>query len=648
MGGEVMTTIHKVLIANRGEIAVRVAKTLRALGIQSVGIYSSADTYALHATMCDESVLVGPPIVAESYLNADRIIEIALARNADAIHPGYGFLSENAPFAQKVLDAGLIWIGPPPKAIASMGDKARAKEHMAAAGVPVAKGYTGEQDIETLKSAAIEVGFPLMIKAVAGGGGRGIRIVHSIEEFEESLKRAQSESLHAFGSAEVMLERYIQNSRHVEIQVFADAFGTAVHLFERDCSLQRRRQKIIEEAPSPAVTAQLRQEMGAAAVLAATSIGYVGAGTVEFLLDSSGAFFFLEMNTRLQVEHPVTEMITGLDLVAWQILVAEGKPLPLAQHDIPMNGHAIEARLYAEDPNNQFLPCTGTVLFWSVPPHTRVDHGVSEQMEISSFYDPMIAKVVSYGADRNEAIRKLKYALRQTVLFGVQTNRSFLVQLLDDDEFVSGEVHTGYVEGLQIEPSSPQNHHWIASAIVACPVQHGWGSRTPPNWTVEFHHGEQKQKMAVSLCSRQTFTLELAGCTHQVQVIYQTDTQIRFAVDGVQHSVTYLKEERQIHLHSAGESFVFSQPNRLLRVDESASNSLRAPMTGRVVQVFTPKPGEPVKVGQTLFVIEAMKMEHPVKAKIDGILQHSTIQVGQQVKTNQLLGTIQPEDEINE
>ena len=642
-----MPAIQKVLIANRGEIAVRVAKTLRHMGIQSVAIYSSADVYSLHAKICDEAVFVGPPLVAQSYLKAERIIEIAVARKVDAIHPGYGFLSENADFAQKVLDAGLIWIGPPPEAIASMGDKARAKSHMAAAGVPVAKGYTGEQAVDALRKAAVEVGFPLMIKAVAGGGGRGIRIVQSIEEFEESLRRAQSESLNAFGSAEVMLERYIQQSRHVEIQVFADSHGGAVHLFERDCSLQRRRQKIIEEAPSPAVSAELRERMGSAAVLAATSIGYVGAGTVEFLLDSSGEFYFLEMNTRLQVEHPVTEMITGLDLVAWQIQIAEGKPLPMPQHDIIMRGHAIEARLYAEDPLNQFLPCTGVVSFWSPPQNIRVDHGVSEQMEISSFYDPMIAKVISYGSDRNEAIRKLKYALRETVLFGVKTNRLFLMQLLADSGFVNGNIHTGYVEQLEIESFAPQNQHWIAAAIICCPLQVGWGTREAPSWCAEFHHEKQQKKMVVSILGKRLYRVLLDGNSHEVQVISKQGNTMRFVNEGVQMSAHYVVNERQVHLHIGGEAFVFSQPNPLLRQDESTSNSLQAPMTGRVVQVFA-KTGERVTVGQTIFVIEAMKMEHPVKAKTDGCLQRSSVVVGQQVKTNQLLGIIQPENENDE
>src|SRR5215813_41749 len=443
-----MTSFHKVLVANRGEIAWRVMRTARTMGYRSVAVYSDADKDAPHVTFADEAVRIGPPPVGESYLNIEAVIAAAKASGAEAVHPGYGFLSENAEFAAACEKAGLVFIGPPPAAIAAMGNKAAAKRRMIDAGVPCVPGYQGvDQSDSNLEKEARKIGLPVMVKAAAGGGGRGMRLVERDADLLEAIRTARTEAESAFGSGELILEKAVVDARHVEIQVFADTHGNVIHLGERDCSVQRRHQKVIEEAPSPAVDDDLRHRMGAAAVAAAKAIGYRGAGTVEFLLGADGAFYFLEMNTRLQVEHPVTEMITGQDLVAWQLKIAAGEKLPLTQEQVAFSGHAIEVRLYAEDAYAGFLPQTGRIDVWrpASGPGVRVDHGMKDGLAISPFYDPMLAKVIAHGGTREEARTRLVRALRETIVLGLTTNRHFLIRLLEHPEFAAGRATTAFL-----------------------------------------------------------------------------------------------------------------------------------------------------------------------------------------------------------
>ncbi|HEY7775326.1 MAG TPA: acetyl-CoA carboxylase biotin carboxylase subunit, partial [Kineobactrum sp.] len=457
-----MAQFDSVLVANRGEIAVRVIRSARQQGYRTIAVYSEADASAPHVQLADEAVLIGPAPVKESYLDPQRILQAAVQTGARAIHPGYGFLSENADFARACENAGIVFIGPSAEAIDLMGNKAAAKRLMLAAGVPCIPGYQDEdQSDAALVHAAQEIGTPLMVKAAAGGGGRGMRLVHDLAQLPAALAAARSEAENAFGSGELILEKALLQPRHVEIQVFSDSYGNHIHLGERDCSIQRRHQKVVEESPCPVMTPELRAAMGEAAVNAARSIDYRGAGTVEFLLDVDRQFYFLEMNTRLQVEHPVTEMVTGLDLVALQLQVAQGYALPLSQADVALNGHAIEVRLYAEDAVNDFLPASGTVHRWC-PPHgegIRVDHGLAEGQEVSPFYDPMIAKIVAWGEDRATACRRLQRALQTTVLFGPASNRQFLLEVVENESFQAGTATTAFIsqefpQGVQ--PRIPQ------------------------------------------------------------------------------------------------------------------------------------------------------------------------------------------------
>ncbi|MEN3566761.1 geranyl-CoA carboxylase subunit apha, partial [Pseudomonas aeruginosa] len=458
-----MPSFNKILVANRGEIACRVLRTAHELGYRSVAVYSEADADARHVQLADEAVCIGPAAVAQSYLNLEAILDAARRSGTEAIHPGYGFLSENAEFARACEAAGIVFIGPDAEAIHLMGSKRLSKIAMLAAGVPCIPGYEGaEQDDATLRREAERIGYPLMIKASAGGGGRGMRLVQEPGQLLEQLRTARSEALGAFGSAELILERAVPRPRHVEIQVFGDRHGNLLYLGERDCSVQRRHQKVIEEAPCPVLDADLRRAMGEAAVKAAASVNYVGAGTVEFLLGEDGRFYFLEMNTRLQVEHPVTELVTGQDLVAWQIRIAEGHPLPLRQEQVELRGHAIEVRLYAEDAGRGFLPQTGTVLRWDpeLLPGVRIDHGLVEGQAVTPFYDPMLAKLIAYGASREEARRKLIRALERCVLLGVDGNQRFLANLLAHPDFAAGEATTAFIgerfaEDPSLQPRQP-------------------------------------------------------------------------------------------------------------------------------------------------------------------------------------------------
>lgn len=464
-----MPAFTKILIANRGEIACRIQRTAQALGYRTVAVYSDADTHALHVQMADEAVNIGPAPVQQSYLNITAILDAARRTGADAIHPGYGFLSENPDFARACQNAHIVFIGPSSEAIELMGSKRLSKIAMLDAGVPCIAGYQGSaQDDATLQQEAERIGFPLMIKASAGGGGRGMRLVHQPEQLLEQLRTARSEAMNAFGSDELILEQALIDPRHVEVQVFGDRHGNLIYLGERDCSIQRRHQKVIEEAPCPVMTPELRQAMGDAALKAGRAVSYVGAGTVEFLLDRNGRFYFLEMNTRLQVEHPVTELTTGLDLVAWQLHIAAGQPLPLAQADVVLSGHAMEVRLYAEDPAQGFLPQTGDVLRWEPAACVRIDHGLREDETISPFYDPMLGKIIAHGATREEARRKLLRAVEDTVLLGVTTNQRFLVDLLKQPDFIAGNFSTAFIAEHfgQLPPQAPSTEQLSLAAAL--------------------------------------------------------------------------------------------------------------------------------------------------------------------------------------
>ena len=550
-----MPQFEKILIANRGEIAVRIARSARKLGYRTVAVYSEADAEAPHVDAADEAVCIGPPPVAESYLSIDRLLDAARKTGADAVHPGYGFLSENHAFAEACLAAGLVFIGPPPEAIRLMGNKRGAKELMARASVPCLPGYSGSaQDDDTLLAEAERIGTPLMVKAAAGGGGRGMRLVTDPAKVQQAIRAARSEAERAFGSGELLLERAVLDGRHVEVQVFADEHGNVIHLGERDCSIQRRHQKVVEEAPSPAVTPHLRAHMGEAAVAAAQAIGYVGAGTVEFLLDEIGAFFFLEMNTRLQVEHPVTEMITGLDLVELQLRVAAGEPLPLRQEEVRIEGHAIEVRLYAEDATRGFLPQAGKVVAWrpATLEGVRTDAGIRSGQTVTPWYDPMLAKVIASGRSREEARRRLKAGLEETVVLGLTTNREFLRRVLDVEEFVAGKATTHFIERnfAAKEPRTPPTTEAVAIAAVLL-SRHGEEERHAGTWPMPIAcNGEEREVRLTLEDSRYRVASE--GREHLVEVVAEDRLDLRVSVDGVLRRAVAVFEDDTLHLLFAG------------------------------------------------------------------------------------------------
>ena len=658
-----MANISKILVANRGEIAVRVMRTARNLGYHTVAVYSEADANALHEQVADEAVCVGPSVVSQSYLKIDNIIAAAKQTGADAIHPGYGFLSENAAFAQACADNDIIFIGPPVNAIELMGSKRQSKIAMQQADVPCVPGYQGDdQSLENLIDRAKEVGMPLMIKASAGGGGRGMRLVHDLSDIEAELKSARSEAENAFGSGELILERAVLNPRHIEIQVFADQQGNAIYLGERDCSVQRRHQKVVEEAPSPAVDESLRQRMGEAAVNAAKACHYVGAGTVEFLLAPNGEFYFLEMNTRLQVEHPVTELITGQDLVEWQIDVAQGAPLPLTQDQVSLTGHAIEVRLYAEDTSKNYMPQTGTITQWKIPTidGLRVDHGIQTGQVVSPFYDPMLAKVITWGKNRNDAIRKLRKALNELVIFGVTTNQYFLAEILSNPQFVAGDFSTAFLGDTFKDNHSLQAPELNAeAAAIAALLSHCTRAASPTPSLVRWHSGADLGRRArLSLGDKlYDLTLKKSGQNqylyHQddrditLELIQLTEESALIRVDGVQQSVTFQVSEESLAFLRQG--LPYQLQNRLHDPQQGAesagSGQIRAPMDGAVVDVLC-EAGQAVSRGTTLAIIEAMKMEHPLKADKDGVVSQIHVSRGDQVKTRHLLVEIaNPEDQ---
>lgn len=641
----------KILVANRGEIAVRVMQTAKAMGYQTVAVYSDADSHARHVQEADEAVYIGASKVSESYLSIAKIIEACKKTGADAVHPGYGFLSENTDFAQACIDNQITFIGPTASAIELMGSKRLSKIAMIEAGVPCVPGYEGDrQDLEYLATQAEQIGFPIMVKASAGGGGRGMRLVQQASELVEALQTARSEAENAFGSGELILEKAVIAPRHVEIQVFGDTHGNYVYLFERDCSIQRRHQKVVEEAPCPVMTPELRQQMGEAAVAAAKACAYVGAGTVEFLLDASGAFYFLEMNTRLQVEHPVTELITGLDLVEWQLRVANGEHLPLKQQELNFNGHAIEVRLYAEDPRQDFLPQTGKVLRWkpATLPNVRIDHGMLATDEVSPFYDPMVAKVIAYGKTRQDAIRLLARAVDDSVLLGVNSNKQFLVNLLRHPVVVTGDTNTAFIQ--QHFQNDPSLHHQVLSletlAIAAAlfsqnKVTAVWQTGLGVPLPLKLQIADQQIQLQVSSVNN-TFTVQFCDQSVCIDVLERKSEQLVYLIDGVRRRVQYVLDSDQLYLDRDNGNIVirnvtYTAPEA---TDVAGDGKIRAPMDGAVVNILVNK-GDQVVKGQTLLVLEAMKIQQQIKADVDGVVEDVLGQQGQQVKKRQMLFTIQ-------
>ncbi|MCH7314606.1 acetyl/propionyl/methylcrotonyl-CoA carboxylase subunit alpha [Acinetobacter sp. ANC 3882] len=642
----------KVLVANRGEIAVRVMQTAKAMGYQTVAVYSDADANARHVQLADEAVYIGASKVSESYLSIANIIEACQKTGADAVHPGYGFLSENTDFAQACLDHGITFIGPTAAAIELMGSKRLSKIAMIQAGVPCVPGYEGDQqDIDYLAEQAEKIGYPLMVKASAGGGGRGMRLVHQASDVLDALKTARSEAENAFGSGELILEKAVIAPRHVEIQIFGDTHGNYVYLFERDCSIQRRHQKVVEEAPCPVMTPELRQKMGEAAVAAAKACDYVGAGTVEFLLDQSGEFYFLEMNTRLQVEHPVTEMITGLDLVEWQLRVANGETLALQQHELTLNGHAIEVRLYAEDPRQDFLPQTGKVLRWQpagadgMLPHVRIDHGMLEQGEISPFYDPMVAKVIAYGKTRQDAIRLLARAVDDCVLLGVNSNKQFLSNLLRHPIIVAGDTNTAFIQQhFQDDISLHQQTLKIETLAVAAALftqqnqqRVAWQTGVGMPFPLKLKYADQQLLLHVQN-DQQQVKVELCDQQATIKIISINGGEIVYSCGGVRRKLAYVFDQDQLYLDADNGNVVIE--NMTYAAPEAAEvvgdGKIRAPMDGAIVNLLV-NVGDQVVKGQTLLVLEAMKIQQQIKSDVDGVVEELIGQVGQQVKKRQLL-----------
>ncbi|RNE94550.1 acetyl-CoA carboxylase biotin carboxylase subunit [Marichromatium sp. AB32] len=652
----------KILIANRGEIACRIARTCRALGVRTVAVYSTADADARHVALCDEAWPIGAAPARESYLDGARIIEAARRAGAEAIHPGYGFLAENAAFARACAEAGLVFIGPPPAAIEAMGSKQAAKAIMIEAGVPVVPGYHGDdQSSERLAAAAAEIGYPVLIKATAGGGGKGMRRVDDPADLAEALGAARREARSAFGDDRVLIEKYLLTPRHVEVQVFADSHGEVVHLFERDCSIQRRHQKVIEEAPAPGLDARARQHLGETAIAAARAIDYVGAGTVEFIMDAEGRCYFMEMNTRLQVEHPVTEAITGTDLVAWQLAVAAGEPLPRRQSELTIDGHAFEVRVYAEDPARDFMPATGTLRHLLTPPpdaHVRIDSGVRAGDTISVHYDPMIAKLIVHDRDRERALARLRQALEGFVVVGVSTNLGLLGRLAAHPAFAAAQLDTGFIEqhrdALLAAPTAPDCRMLAAATLHQLlgvereararaadssdphspwHATSGWRLNTDCHRTLHFIDPLRAETLTVVAHYRDDgFRLETPRETLAVDGQLGAEGHIRLRVDGVQSEARVLQDGAELTVAMAGETrtLVIHNPLAAGMDDAHEENRLVAPMPGIVVAVHV-RPGERVDEGDALLVLEAMKMETVIRAGAAGVVETVHYGEGDQV-----------------
>ena len=641
--------IRKILIANRGEIACRVIRTARKLGIATVAVYSDADRHALHVLQADEAICIGAAPARDSYLDADKILAAARLTDSDAIHPGYGFLSENAGFARTCADAGIFFIGPPASAIEAMGSKSAAKSIMENAGVPLVPGYHGEdQDSATLKSHADAMGYPVLLKAAAGGGGKGMRVVDRSEEFNAAFDAARREAASSFGDEALLVEKYLLQPRHVEIQVFCDNHGNSVYLGERDCSLQRRHQKVIEEAPAPGMCVELRAAMGEAAVRSAEAIGYRGAGTVEFLLDSDGQFYFMEMNTRLQVEHPVTEMITGQDLVAWQLAVVAGERLPLTQDQIRLRGHAFEARIYAEDPAHDFLPATGRISHLSTPDSTiaRIDSGVAEGDDISVYYDPMIAKVIVHGPTREAALGQLRRALSEYRLTGLPTNRDFLLRCASHPAFAEAEIDTGFIPR-HLEDLLPSNVNPTLPMLAGLFI-FAEGRRAPPCKSDPWQLGDDwRVDSRFATCVE----IQCADALYPVHIYRQRDVgHLRVTCGDIEAEATIelsARDEAWVSLgahrqrisvvgDTTGHTLFAGEQSLAFTVldhgahqagEEDAHGSLTAPMNGTVIALLT-EAGSVVTRGTPLLVMEAMKMEHTLNAPADGTVAEFFAAVG--------------------
>jgi geranyl-CoA carboxylase alpha subunit len=647
-----MPDIRTILVANRGEIACRVLRTAKAMGYRTAAVYSEADTDALHVRQADVAACIGAAEARQSYLNIPAIIAAAKRLGADAVHPGYGFLSENADFARACADAGLVFIGPSSEAIAAMGNKAEAKRRMLEAGVPCVPGYQGaDQSDAVLTREAERIGWPVMVKAAAGGGGRGMRLVGSKKDILAALATARAEAESAFGSGELILEKAVADARHVEIQILADTHGHVVHLGERDCSVQRRHQKVLEEAPSPAVDPELRARMGAAAVAAAKVIGYSNAGTVEFLLGADGAFYFLEMNTRLQVEHPVTELVTGLDLVELQIRIAAGEPLTVCQDDVRFAGHAIEARLYAEAPHQGFLPQSGQLIAWRPPagPGLRVDHGLVEGQTVSPFYDPLLAKVIAHGATREEAHRRLIQALEDTTALGIATNRGFLVDCLRTPEFAAGKATTQFIAKHFAKPAAPAADAAalaLAAALwfEASARRHGhdparaWSSSGPLSWPLKLEIGNSPAARCVTVLGPRRYRIDGADGSSELEIA--GDSAVRFRLGGQERSAEFGFADDTLHLKLGQRDLAVREtlyePPAATGAASGSDTELRAPMNGKVVAVLVAE-GDAVAKGQRLVVVEAMKMQHEMTAGAAGAVARLAVKPGDQVATRQLL-----------
>ena len=658
-----------ILIANRGEIACRIAATARKLGIKTIAVYSDADVQAKHVTHCDVAVRIGEAPALQSYLKGDAILAVAQQYGAQAIHPGYGFLSENEGFAQACAQAGLTFVGPPASAIAAMGSKSAAKALMAQAGVPLVPGYHGEnQEPAFLRQQADALGYPVLIKASAGGGGKGMRVVESSQDFEAALASCQREARASFGDDRVLIERYLQKPRHIEIQVFADTHGNCVYVFERDCSVQRRHQKVIEEAPAPNMDPKMRRAMGEAAVAAAKAVAYVGAGTVEFIVEPDGRFYFMEMNTRLQVEHPVTEMITGIDLVEWQLRVAAGEPLPLRQEQLQCSGHAIEARIYAENTEKGFLPSVGRLTHVQLPEHVafangmvRVDGGVRDGDDISPYYDPMIAKLIVWGATREQALVRMEQALAETQIVGVHTNVNFLSRLIADESFARADLDTGLIERRRetlLPPTKLSADHVLACAVAAIlseasaekslqtqhqqpivdpwSIQDGWRLNGAYRRRFVWLDGQTPRQVDL-FRSAGKVSLEIDGrsCDFcwSAQRLLSGAYALTLRLSGVRRMATVQRQGERVDVFVEGMHTMLCLQDPLkqaLHKEADQTGGLTAPMPGKIIAVHVTA-GQAVKQGDALLVMEAMKMEHAVIAPVDGVVKEIFYGVGEQV-----------------
>jgi len=660
--------IKKLLIANRGEIACRIIRTANRLGIRTVSIYSDADTDALHVRMADESLNIGEPPPAESYLNIKKILKAAINTGSDAIHPGYGFLSENTEFAKACDTAGIIFIGPSPSAIEVMGDKARAKRAMIKAGVTCIPGYQGEdQETTTLNAEAAKLGYPIMIKAAAGGGGKGMRLINQASDLTDGIAAARSEAVNAFGSGDLILEKAIIRPRHVEVQIFGDSHGNMIYLGERDCSVQRRHQKVIEEAPCPIMTEELRLRMGQAAVAAARAVDYVGAGTIEFLLAEDLNFYFLEMNTRLQVEHPVTELVIGLDLVELQLNVAAGHTLGVKQEDLKLNGHAIEIRLYAEDPANDFLPSTGQVEKWLEPKgdEIRVDKGIESGDTVSPYYDPMIAKVIAYGSDRQTARKRLLRAMGNSMLVGLQTNRDFLIDALSREDFINGQATTAFIadqygdSGFQ---SMPDNSDICLAALTQYKTSNVYAQKASLgvnkellNWATAdllescfiYQINGSEQTIVIRPLDETMYLVRLNDQSAiSVEIISFNSNAMRVEIDGQHHSLLFLSSSdcKSLSIATPTKQFFVHNISGLTSEDiTSGDGVVRAPMHGQLLEVLASH-GDSVTRGQTLAVLEAMKMQHEILSEVSGQVREICIAAGTQVALDTIILEIEPDE----